>query len=556
VCGNLYGPSVHYLVLILLILTPTKPVLGQSLADIPLSHPIYNLLDRLETRGIVPGTMSGIRPYSASLVNTLAHKAIETKRISPAERALLQRYLVEYDTGQPLVSGTNRKFPGIAYAYSDTAVSLRIRPLLRQAVHFAAEADSEDVISQTYIGISVDGHAHRYFSFRIQHFEAREWSDVARTSPADVWAHPIETVQLKDRSADFRESRYQFRVDLPWFSFDLGKQSFDWGPARQANLAVHHSSPSFVYGRLSAAYKAIIFEHLMGALRTAPDAIDLGSTTVSNGHRRTLPPPKRIVAHRLEADLTSRLKIGVHETVIYGDRGFEPAYALPVSVLAGAQAYAGETDNLTLGADFSYRFSPGAKVYGAVFFDDLQKFSPGAFSNQVGLQLGGHWVSPLGIRDVDLRLEFAHIEPYTYAHNFDINSYTHFRYVLGHPLGPNADHLYMELNWLTNRWTQLTAYVDRTREGDNYQQDGALINVGGDPYQGRRPTDPPDRSFLAGDRSESVRLGFRASIEPIPSVRVRLAYLYNRRQITRVIGGLEPTQTGHVLSISSELNAF
>ena len=215
-----------------------------------------------------------------------------------------------------------------------------------------------------------------------------------------------------------------------------------------------------------------------------------------------------------------------------------------------------DVSNLTIGADLSYRLTDGIKVYGAIFFDDLQKFSPGAFSNQVGLQSGGHWVDPLGLKDVDVRAEFVHLEPYTYAHNFDINAYTHFRSVLGHPLGPNADRLFLRAGWLVNQSVHLGIQGTRTREGDNYDADGELINVGGNASLGRRPNDVAERSFLAGDRTNSSDLELSIGIVPVTSLRFGFSYRRSRTQITRALTGGLPAETQNVFSFTTELNAF
>jgi hypothetical protein len=361
---------------------------------------------------------------------------------------------------------------------------------------------------------------------------------------------------LKGKTADFRETRYQIRINLPWFGLDFGKESFDWGPGRETNVFLQGAAPSYLYGRLSVSHRALTFEHLFGGLRTAPDATDLGTTSTSNGHLRTLPAPKRFVTHRLELELSDRLRLGMHESVVYGDRGFEPAYALPVSILVGAQTYAGETDNLAFGFDFAYRVGRAAKLYGAVFFDDLSKFDPGNFSNQVGIQAGGHWVDPMGVRGVDIRAEYARMEPYTYAHNFDINAYTHFDAVLGHPLGPNADRVFLNLQWWLSRHVRLSSAIWHTREGDNYTVNGELVNVGGDASQGRRPTDPATRSFLAGDRTTTTDLRVGAIIAPSAALRFGLSYRYRRERLDLALEGRQPPTSSRLFSFSTELNAF
>ena len=91
----------------------------------------------------------------------------------------------------------------------------------------------------------------------------------------------------------------------------------------------------------------------------------------------------------------------------------------------------GNRDNLVIGGDISARPRPGLEVYAAWFLDDMVKFDPSAFANQFALQLGAFWVDPPGLRDTDLRAEYARVEPFVYAPNFDINTYEHHECPVG-----------------------------------------------------------------------------------------------------------------------------
>jgi len=528
---------------------------ASSSPDLTLDHPVYRLLDRLEARGIFEGLLPRVRPYSIRSILALTNEALASTEISERERKrlLLHRSTLSHrtPTGKAFVRD------GSLYQYADSILSVRVDPLFSESVEATRnQSDPDETISQTRVGLGISGTFHRHFSFRLQHYEGREWSTIERRSRSDVRFAPLEAVQIKGQTADFRESRYQLGITLPWFEVDFGKESFDWGPARDANLFLQHRGPSFLYGRLRFSHKALTFEHVLGALRTPPDDIDHATTTTDNGHRRTLPAPKRLVTHRLELAISNRLNVGIHEAVIYGDRNFEAAYAIPVSILVGAQSYAGDTDNLAFGFDVSYRLGRSTLIYGSLFFDDLAKFSPGAFSNQVGVQTGVFWVNPLGLKDVDVRAEYARLEPYTYAHNFSINAYTHFDANLGHPIGPNADRVSLRVQaWLTGSirtWTSLA----RSRQGENYELNGELVNVGGDPAQGRRPTDEATRTFLLGDRITTGQFELGFEWEASSAIRLRAEGHYNRTHDRSAATGQTSRSISRSLNLGAELNAF
>jgi hypothetical protein len=533
----------------------STPLEGQTLTDVPTSHPVYDILNRLEARDIFSRTLPGMRPYSRSQISEWIRRAIENDQVNNRDKQRLSRYSRTIsDHPGSLPPGL---IDGIAYAYDDTTLKVSVAPLFKQEFHTIGDAEqANERVSQTLIGVAATGSYYRHFAFRIQHFEGREWSNRERLTRSDVARSPIESVQLKGNTVDFRESRYQLSLTLPWLDLDVGKQSFEWGPAREDNIFLQAGTPSFVYSRLRISHKSLTFEHLFGALRTPPEAIELGTTTVDNDHRRSLPSPKRYVAHRIGLSITDRVELGIQESVIYGDRGFEPAYAVPVSILVGAQSYAGDTDNLAFGLDLSYRLRDQAKVYGALFFDDFSKFSPSAFSNQVAIQFGGFWVDPLGLQGLDFRVEYARLEPYTYAHNFDINSYTHFDDVIGHPLGPNSDRVSIEIQgWLGSR-VRLAGRLSKAREGDNYLEQGELVNIGGDALQGRRPSDQSVRSFLAGDLNKRMTVSLDAYYEISSALRFRVGGFVRHEERTPEGGNPQPVLTTRSISVTTELNAF
>jgi hypothetical protein len=516
---------------------------------------LYDLLDRLETRNIFAQTLLGVRPYSTSRITDLIFRALGHDSLSNPEAIRLNRY-------RDSILGLRRTGSvdlraGTIYSFNDSVLTMSVSPLFEQGLQrLDDETQDSELVSQTLIGLSATGSFYKHFAFRVQHFEGREWGNRERDDRSDVHRTPVETVQVKGKTVDFRESRYQFRITLPWLDLDVGKESFDWGPSRERNIFLQAESPSFVYSRLRVAHKRVSFQHLFGALRTRPGATNLGIATIDNGHRRSLPSPKRYVAHRLGLAITDRMSLGIQESVVYGDRGFEPAYAIPISILVGAQSYAGDTDNVAFGLDFSYRLKDQAKLYGALFFDDLSKFDPGAFSNQVGIQGGAFVTDPLGLPNSDLRLEYVRLEPYTYAHNFGINTYTHFDGILGHPVGPNADRITLQVQgWLSPR-IRVRSQVSRTREGDNYQNGDELINVGGDVMQGRRPFDSPIRSFLAGDLTTITDLTLGVTFEASAALRFRLDGLISRQEKRPAAGGANATNSSRSMALITELNAF
>lgn len=494
----------HILTRIALFFFAVGPALGAS-PDLPLNHPAYPLLDRLDARGWI--AISDTRPLTRMQVARLL-AAVSHQPMSATERGLVERYIAEL-AGRAAFAREPR------WAWRDSAASVILEPLMRQRVIARrGEAFSDETASQTYLGGSVRGQFHT-LGFYARHYEAREWSDRARLTREDVLARPIEDAQLKGDKADFRESAFQLAWANAWIRLDAGKGSMDWGPGRTGNLSISNYAPSYGLFRLRASYRRLHYTHVAASLQARDGLIDTTRRWIDNGHVRIFSRQKRLAAHRLEIAF-SKLCIGLHEAVVYGDRGFEPLYVLPVTVFAGAQNHLGNRDNLVIGADISLRPRTGLEVYAAWFLDDMVKFDPSAFANQFALQVGAFWVDPLGLRDTDIRAEYARVEPFVYAHNFDINTYEHRDAPLGYPTGPNADRWFGQVTHRFSPSLHASLAFERERQGENpVNEDGTVVNVGGDAQLGRRLEDAQTRAFMSGDVETRTKIAIRIEYAPV-----------------------------------------
>jgi len=509
--------------------------------DVPLFHGVYQVIDRFDARGWLNRPVSATRPYSRYQVCRLLwqiHEHTQTGHVlTRTEQALLSRYLAEFDQdlrslgfdrlSPPQKRGAwTRALDGLLFGWQDSAAAVAVAPVFRQRlVQERGNGSSDETVSQTYVGGLLRGTYRNHLGFRVRHFEAREWSTRLRTSRQDVLAHPIEAVQLKGKTVDFREATFQVVCATPWFDLDLGKASLDWGPGRMGNLFLTNNAPSFGMIRLKASHGPATFTHIGGFLRARPGLIDSIGSRVDNGHSRTLPRPKHLAAHRLELALSKGIVLGLQEAVVYGDRAPEFLYLCPAAVLIAAQSYLGDTDNLAVGVDLSVRLPQNLQVHLALFLDDINKFSPGAFSNKYAVQVGLFWVDPLGLPDSDLRIEYVRLEPFVYSHHFDINTYEHFDAPLGHPLGPNADRISGQIAHRLSPSLSLSLDLQRERQGENFlNADGNLVNVGGDAEQGRRPADPEVKRFLSGVVETRTELGAGLTCQPTAALRLNLHY--------------------------------
>ena len=309
--------------------------------------------------------------------------------------------------------------------------------------------------------------------------------------------------------------------------------------------------------RLRVTHGRVAFVHIAGFLRARSGLIDTTRTRIDNGHVRNLLRSKNLAAHRLEITFPKGISIGLQEAVIYADRNPELLYLSPISVLTAAQSYLGNTDNLMVGVDLSARPAPNLKAYFALTFDDLQKFSPGAFANKYALQAGFLWVDPFRLCDTDLRVEYIHLEPFVYSHNFQINTYEHFDALLGYPLGPNADRIFGQIVHRFSPALSLFIAFNRERQGENsLSPDGSLVNIGGNAAQGRRPSDPATRRFLSGNVETLTRFGIGLTYEPIRDFLFNLHYATTSAGNVPLPSGSRGNARSQLWTVTTDLNFF
>jgi hypothetical protein len=520
----------------------TSALARDATPDVSLGDPVYRTLDRFEARGWLADVPS-IRPITrleaARLVLQVLRRADAGTALSRTELGDLQRHRVEFvgelqalgyrgPTGKGASGGGGPG--GMDFdVLSDSVRSLTFSPLVRQElVLLRGDGQARETVSQTVVGGVIRGRYGERIGFRVHHFEAREWSSRGRASRDEVMAGPIDEVRLGGKTADFRETGFQAIWATRWFDLDIGKGTMAWGPGRTGGL-----------------FLGVRFVHAVCLLKARPGLLD------ATGKLRS----KHMTVHRLEVALPKTLRLGLQEGVVYGDRGPEFIYLPPASVLLAAQTYLGDRDNTVIGLDVSARPARNLKVYACLFLDDLAKLSFSAFANKPAVQVGLFWVDPFGLRDSDLEVEYVRLEPYVYTHHFHINTFEHVDSLLGYPLGPNADRIHGRIVHAFSPSLRVAITVGREREGENVPKpDGSLVNVGGDPRQGRRPDDAMAKRFMDGIVETRTRLGIDLAFEPLRDLRLGLGYETTRgRNVLRADGTRGSSRTNR-LNVTADVN--
>ena len=294
-------------------------------------------------------------------------------------------------------------------------------------------------------------------------------------------------------------------VSASWKLVDItfGKDRVAWGAGDEL-LLLSGNAPSFNHLRMSFALGSkASFKYLVGKLNPYSAVGDTLYTT-ANGWDRVLPADKWITAHRLEYTLGERISIAVCEALIWGDRGFEPAYLNPLNFLFSAEHDGGDLDNVLLAGDLVYRFSNMGIVYTSLLLDDLKISALGkrSSSNKFGFTAGMK-IFECGLDGLSSGLEYVRLQPYVYTHFFPVNRYSTWTSSLGANLRPNSDRIRFQIKYKPRRNIAFKVRIDRNRHGDT----GGTLD---DAYM--RGTSP-DVYFLTGERTQWTEIESSVSWE-------------------------------------------
>jgi hypothetical protein len=425
------------------------------MVNVPLGHPVYDFIDRMMVKGVVPKVVTNILPLTrgevAQFLKTISEKVDRGEvKLTGAEKPQLDDLRVLFaDELEKLGDKVDGKphflqAKGEEYNFSFDADFSQEIALLTEVRDFGypkPEASSSS-LRPTVIGTIKDDIA---FATDIQaHLVIGE---------AEYYPYNTENTYHFSENVDGTSLINAYvKFKLPWFELQLGKDNLWWGPGRYGALLISDNAPSQDMLKLNASYGRFRFNSFTAILRS-----ELGD--------------KYLSGHRLEVLVLTRLRVGIHEVVVYANR-FELHYLNPVTIYffaVPALEPVELNDNMLNGVDFVLLPIKNVKLYGELMVDDfqMQDMNIHNWANLFGMLFGVYYVNPLGLDDTDLRVEYAFVNQFSYTHSSPINRYQHYDYVIGHWLGSDADNLRCDIiHYLSDRISfGLTYELERHGEG-------------------------------------------------------------------------------------------
>ena len=480
-------------VIIFIIILLQNLIASAQLLDVPLGdelyREVYDFVDRMVAHGYVTKVFKNTQPYSHGEV---AQILIELERKVKDGSLNLSR--VERERLRQLLLAFSEDLQSMGYSITSNAKRVHLFQTLGEKHRFSIDFGmGENIISRrreakenktgyaTLFRPTATGQIRDDFAFysdlKVYYLGAVQFPDFPKTE--------VRQSQPPATSATAALTTYYMKFNLPWFEVLLGKDNLHWGAGRRGALLMSENPLPMNMFKLTAQYHPVKFQSFTSALD-------------SNQHGK-----KYISGHRLEIHLWEKLRLGMAETIVYGEN-FETVFLNPVQIYIVSELAKGSPYNVLVSGDLDVRLLRNLELYGELLIDDFRPFSFGLRSyknwgSKFGVLFGCYYVDPFFLYDTDVRIEYAFINQYTYTHWKPITTYTHFNSIIGHQIGTDADDLWLNFrHWFSEHFALSLGYeLERHGEGD--------VNK---PH----PKDAPDDDeweFLSGvtESTSSISLG-------------------------------------------------
>lgn len=447
---------------------------------IPLSNPVYKVLDYFEAKGDLR-FLPQARPYSKVYIVDMLGKLLENEKLTDREKKMIGNYLsdISSDTnGLKVYKQAGKKTFALAGFSAETSVRSGIGDNGTWSTSLVGEPYlsgdlGENLTFSAGMGLSVERLTPDMFyqSYTRNNrvvfpYESLGYSYLPYQFNFDtMWDHVLAEgtsgggMPVQDKLT--AGMIYHTEFNGSWFNgavkFSLNNQRRAWGHD-ESNLVLSSSARRFPGIELKVLPASWIrYSYLTGSL--------FSYANQSANYRQSIygydigQVQKMFTYHLLEFIPNKWLQISVGGGNIWSKR-LELAYLMPFVLPHFAQIEVGDHDNLSLYFDVATQIPGLGKTWAGFFVDEFSFDTPGELMkmprNRYAWQLG--WKTNLLsgiIPGTTSSLKYTRVTPFVYTHypETDFNTfgsdrpldltYTHDEFNLGFYLPPNSG----ELNW-------------------------------------------------------------------------------------------------------------
>lgn len=491
----------------------------------PINNPVYEFLDRMNIAGYIT-LDTEVKPFSRKYI---AHKLIDLDndkyRLSQVSKDLLDWYKREYDyeikSIMKKMSNKNTWFnpePRLRlYNYEDSLFQFQLSPIAGYGISSFGDKRGHN----RRIGARIITTYGNSFGGSIHMSDKGEFGDnVDREKTFSPYRGQDEIGS--GNGIEYSDVRAQMNFNWGWGALSLKKDYTEWGNGYFGNVILSDKAPSFPH--LYFEYKPVDwlrFYYIFGSIHSG--VIDSLRSVIQ--HQGTMAEKtfdrfikKYVVYNMLTFSAADFWDISFGNSFIYaGDIRLE--MFIPFNFYKYMDRDTGkmgiEDGNGALHFETVLRYPVSYKFYASLFLDvtSIRALIKG-FSHEtwLGYTIGMKKVN-LFLNNLDLTLEYSKITPWVYEHQYDITTYKHLEYALGHWIGQNADQIRIQFDINPFRALQLDIYYESLRKGgfnDIYYAYDSNVE-----------------EFLYGELRQDICIGMNVTYEPIHELYVEFNYRYS-----------------------------
>jgi len=516
-------------IILTLILSFFAQITFTQVEHVHIKHPVYDFLLRAENKGYMENNSLASLPLQRKEIIEVLRGLDENKsKLSSNELKVLKIYLDEFDNSERAVwvyseSDKNQIFfsnligddEKYIYHYMDSVHSVSLKPVGNLDFRYKEFDDGTKNAILANGGLRLYGTLSKRFGYYLQVTNGSQLSgEKSLTLEDGKYRGNIKFDEL-DSDFDFTESHLRF--DYDWFYAYVGRETRVLGAGLNYRAFLSDLAPPMDAFAFGAKFRTFEYRYTHSSLLSVYDSI------VGVGFNAQI-PQKYSAMHRFSFR-PSWGEFSFWEQLIYSNRDYDIAYLNPLSFFKSLEHALRDRDNSIIGLDMTLRPWDNIQIKSSFLLDDLifSEIGTGYWSNKAAYNIAV--ISSLPF-DLDVGLEYAKVEPYTFTHFNPHNTVTNDSVLIAGDLLPNSDRLSAKLQYWWGGRYPIKLDISYMRHGSNiYDSDSLYYNAGGELFDGHRhPQDAYRLDFLSGNVVETLSLNLSAGIELFRGLNFHIFY--------------------------------
>lgn len=450
------------LITIIIFIIPTKTISASPLTYVPLDSWVYPAISRLETLQAFEGNIT-------IATNTLPLTRFEVASLMDTALSNLQKGKIELKQAdlllmEKLVKEFQKELSALDLDNFAPESTLKIEPYFTQKIDLLypenINLEKLNLLSELGAKISATTSENATLYLDVLGYTEGPPSFQAQIKQAYINLNlPSFKIAISDNVSFLPDD-----IGISDFSLQVGRDYMKWGPGYQGNLILSDNPPAFDMFKYSGTIDLNKSGESMAKINFSKFFSLLDTLDGQNRY---------FSGQRLEYKPIDALTLGLSETVIisegssilfYNPLPFIPPYYATWWI---ASMLSPQEVNCNVSVDMELNFYPGIKLYGEWMADDFI-FSPeeNPYPSRTGFLAGAYFADPLDTGNTDFRIEYTHINNYVYFPTRPWQDYLYQGEYMGHPLGPDADQLYLELTHRLSDKFNLSLSYNHERHGE------------------------------------------------------------------------------------------